>query len=239
MEETVELAYRAMMRRERLRHVAMNVAKLVRLRNDADLARDVASSNIVGIDGMGIVYGLRLQGIEATRVPGCDLMFRLLELCAHHGFRPFILGARQDVLEQAVSEAKKRWPGIKFAGSRNGYFGFEEEQGVVDEIRESGADCLFVAMPTPRKERFLARHFDALSIPFVMGVGGSVDVLSGHVSRAPEGWQKAGLEWLYRLLQEPRKMAWRYASTNTAFMFLLLKDMVRRRLHERAAQRRG
>ena len=224
MDATVARAHAAMVEREATRHVALNVAKLVKLRSDPELARDVADSTIVGIDGMGIVYGLRLQGIEAERVSGCDLMYALMEHCARHGFRPFVLGARQDVLEAALDEARRRWPGLEFAGARNGYFAAEEEPGIVEQIRASGADCLFVAMPTPRKERFLARNADSLSVPFVMGVGGSIDVLAGKVSRASPRWQQGGLEWLHRLLQEPRKMLWRYASTNTAYAFLLLRE---------------
>jgi N-acetylglucosaminyldiphosphoundecaprenol N-acetyl-beta-D-mannosaminyltransferase len=226
MEETVAVAHEAMTRRAKVRHVALNVAKLVKLRNDPELARDVADSTIVGIDGMGIVYGLRLRGVSAERVSGCDLMFALMAHCARHGLRPFILGAREDVLQRAMAEARRRWPGITFAGSRNGYFTPEEEPGIVRQIDESGADCLFVAMPTPRKERFLARHAQHLSVSFVMGVGGSIDVLAGHVSRASGRWQGAGLEWLHRLLQEPRKMFWRYASTNTIFAFLMLREVI-------------
>jgi N-acetylglucosaminyldiphosphoundecaprenol N-acetyl-beta-D-mannosaminyltransferase len=238
MEQTVELAHEAMVTRRPLRHVALNVAKLVKLRRDDDLARDVAESDIVGIDGMGIVHALRLQGVRATRVAGCDLMFALLPHCAQQGLRPYLLGARQDVLDRALAEARKRWPGIVFAGARNGYFGAEEEPAIVAAIRDSGADCLFVAMPTPRKERFLARWSSELGVPFVMGVGGSVDILAGHVSRAPEAWQKTGFEWLHRLLQEPRKMLWRYVSTNSVFAALLAREWVARRMGRRSGATR-
>jgi N-acetylglucosaminyldiphosphoundecaprenol N-acetyl-beta-D-mannosaminyltransferase len=226
MEETVARAHQAMIERTTVRHVALNVAKLVKLRSDPELARDVADSTIVGIDGMGIVYGLRLQGVAAERVSGCDLMYALMAHCAAHGLRPFVFGARQDVLERAAREAQRRWPGLTFAGLRNGYFAAEDEPAIVEQIRASGADCLFVAMPTPRKERFLARHANRLGVPFVMGVGGSIDVLAGEVSRASDRWQKTGFEWLHRLLQEPRKMAWRYASTNTMFAFLMVREWI-------------
>ena len=229
LEETVALADRAMRERRPKRHVALNVAKLVKLRKDPELARDVSESDIVGIDGMGIVYGLRMQGVAAERVSGCDLMFALFDHCARKGFRPYILGAREQVLVLAIDEARRRWPGLRFAGSCNGYFRPDEEADVVEAIRKSGADCLFVAMPTPRKERFLARWGADLEVPFVMGVGGSVDVLAGQVSRAPDRWQRGGFEWLHRLLQEPRKMLWRYASTNTVFALLMLRDAVERK----------
>jgi N-acetylglucosaminyldiphosphoundecaprenol N-acetyl-beta-D-mannosaminyltransferase len=96
----------------------------------------------------------------------------------------------------------------------------------VDAIRVSGADCLFIGMPTPRKERFLAAHRDLLGVPFIMGVGGSFDVVAGKVNRAPAKLQALGLEWLYRVYQEPGRMWWRYAKTNTIFAFLLLRAMM-------------
>ena len=101
-------------------------------------------------------------------------------------------------------------PNIRFAGMRDGYFAADREKEVVEEIRNSGADCLFIAMPTPRKERFLSAYRDQLQVPFIMGVGGSFDVLAGDVTRAPPLMQKSGLEWLYRIYQEPSRMWWRY-----------------------------
>jgi N-acetylglucosaminyldiphosphoundecaprenol N-acetyl-beta-D-mannosaminyltransferase len=192
------------------------------------LNRDVITADIIGLDGMGIVLALQCFGVRrAERVPGVDLMFALMAVCAKRELRPFILGARRDALDQAKAVAAERWPGLSFAGTRDGYFTAEQEQEVVEEIRASGADCLFVAMPTPRKERFLQRYRRDLGVSFVMGVGGSVDVLAGVVSRAPQWMQRAGLEWLHRLLQEPRKMAWRYVSTNTAFLGIVVTGFAR------------
>lgn len=223
-EQTVGVAIDAMCNDGSVYHVALNVAKFVKMRKDPELRRDVTSADIVGLDGMGIVLGLRLFGVRrAERVPGVDLMFALLQECAARDLRPFILGARREALDQAQAVAKERWPGLEFAGTRDGYFNAEMEDSVVQEIRASKADCLFVAMPTPRKERFLHQHRHELNVPFVMGVGGSVDVLAGVVSRAPDWMQRVGLEWLHRLLQEPRKMAWRYVSTNTAFLWILAR----------------
>jgi N-acetylglucosaminyldiphosphoundecaprenol N-acetyl-beta-D-mannosaminyltransferase len=222
LDETVGTAVAAMRSGQPITHVALNAAKFVKMRSDPELRRDVVSADVVGIDGMGILIALRLFGSRAPeRVPGVDLMFALLQACAERGYRPFILGARRDALDRAMAVAKQRWPGLEFAGTRDGYFRREEETEVVEAIRASKADCLFVAMPTPRKERFLHEHRGSLDVPFIMGVGGSVDVLAGAVSRAPVWMQQAGLEWLHRLLQEPRKMAWRYISTNSAFFWIL------------------
>lgn len=231
LEQTAVRAVDAMLMRKPTHHVALNVAKLVNMRRNDELKRDVNESHIVGIDGMGIVWGARALGIDVPeRVSGVDLMERLLEVSSQLEFRPYFLGARQDVLERAVMKAIERWPGLALAGSRNGYFSADQEDQIVDEIRAAKPDCLFIAMPTPRKERFLRKHRDRLNIPFIMGVGGSLDVLAGHVSRAPDKMQRAGLEWLYRVYQEPRRMWWRYANTNVVFAGLLARAWVAQRM---------
>jgi N-acetylglucosaminyldiphosphoundecaprenol N-acetyl-beta-D-mannosaminyltransferase len=228
-EETVNRAIDAMLTRKTTHHVAMNVAKLVKAQSDPELKRDVVQSHIVGVDGMGIVWGARALGIKVPeRVAGVDLMESLLAVCAAHDFRPYFLGARHHVLEKALINALHRWPGLRFAGYRDGYFDREEEGGIVEKIRASRADCLFIAMPTPRKERFLAQYRDVLDVPYIMGVGGAVDVLAGYVKRAPRGMQQHGLEWLYRSCQEPGRMWWRYASTNAVYAAMLGKEIARR-----------
>ncbi|MEM6266863.1 MAG: WecB/TagA/CpsF family glycosyltransferase, partial [Pseudomonadota bacterium] len=193
LEELVDLAERAMAQKVMMRHTALNVAKLVNMRSDEELASDVNTSDIVGIDGKGIVYGLRLFGVpKAERVAGIDLFYAILEHCAQTGRRPFVLGAKQDNLELAIAKAQQMYPGLEFAGSRNGYFSGEDHSTIVETIARSGADCLFVAMPTPHKERFLNAYAADLGVPFIIGIGGSVDVLAGQISRAPGWMQDAG-----------------------------------------------
>ncbi len=238
MTETVELARSSMLSRSRLQHVALNVAKLINTRTNPILAADVANSDLVSIDGMGIVWGARLLDLPVTeRVTGIDLLNELLTVCATDGFRPYFLGATDDVLQRAIDQVQKKHPDIHFAGMRDGYFKPEQEHDVVADIQSSGADCLFIGMPTPRKERFLATHRDELKVPFIMGVGGSFDILAGHVRRAPTRMQSLGLEWLYRVYQEPGRMWWRYAKTNALFAGILTNAIVQHHLH--ATQRSG
>jgi len=229
MTETVDLARQAMRSRSRLHHVALNVAKLVNMRSDPVLAADVAGSDIVGLDGMGVVWGARCLGIPAsTRVSGVDLLVELLAVCETEGFKPYFLGATGEVLALAVQRTQKKHPGLRFAGWHNGYFTAADEAEVVADIRASGADCLFIAMPTPRKERFLAAYRDVLGVSFIMGVGGALDILSGQVLRAPLPMQRLGLEWLYRIYQEPRRMWWRYLRTNSIFAGIIARKLLRR-----------
>ena len=226
-EETVALAEQAIKSRSQCVHVALNVAKFVKMRDDPDLRADVTGGDIIGIDGMGIAWGLRLFGAdEVPRVTGVDLMQAMLKKAAENGYRPYILGATQEILDQAVTKARARWPGLEMAGARNGYFTADDEVAIVQAINASGADCLFLAMPTPKKERFLVAYAGQLTVPFIMGVGGSVDVLAGKVARAPQWMQSAGLEWLHRLLQEPRKMFMRYASTNGRFAWIIITQRI-------------
>jgi N-acetylglucosaminyldiphosphoundecaprenol N-acetyl-beta-D-mannosaminyltransferase len=232
LDETIARAVGAMRNRVLVQHVAINVAKVINMRRQPDLRRDVIESHIAGVDGMGVVWGARLVGVQVPeRVAGIDLMMHLLEVCSEQGFRPYFLGARPDVLLRAIDEATRRWPGLKFAGWRDGYFQAGEEPAVVEEIRRSGADCLFIGMPTPRKERFLHEHRDHLGVPFIMGVGGSFDVLSGLVARAPVPMQELGLEWLHRTFQEPHRMWRRYFETNLAFAGLLASEICSRAWH--------
>lgn len=227
MAETIERAKVAMRNRMRVHHVALNVAKFVNMRSDELLRADVMGSDLIGVDGMGILWALRLFGVPATeRVTGIDLFWEILNVCDKDGFRPFLLGATPSVLQRAADVIAAKFPSIQLAGLRDGYFRPEEESEVVEQIIKSKADCLFIAMPTPRKERFLAAYRDHLSVPFIMGVGGSLDVIAGHVSRAPRKMQSMGLEWLYRVYQEPRRMWWRYVKTNTIFAGILIRGML-------------
>ena len=207
----------------------MNVAKFVRLRSDSDLRGDVFDADLVSVDGMGILIGARMLGVPVPeRVTGVDLMQNLLARCAAEGFRPYLLGSRPGVLETAIANLQRTYPSLRLAGSHHGYFAPEQEAEIVQAIRACRPDCLFVAMPTPQKERFMSRHRAELDVPFAMGVGGSIDILAGYTRRAPRAWQRSGFEWLYRVLQEPRRMWRRYLTTNAAFCCILILALCRR-----------
>jgi N-acetylglucosaminyldiphosphoundecaprenol N-acetyl-beta-D-mannosaminyltransferase len=221
--ETLHKIETSIISRNRLQHVALNVAKLVSLQKNTELREDVGSADIVGIDGMGIVLALRILGHkDVARVAGVDLMSDVLSLCAEKGFRPYFLGAKPDVVSRAVAVAIQKYPNLKFAGFQDGYFSERDDPIRMGRVKISGADCLFIGMPSPRKERLLREWRDKLDVPFIMGVGGSIDILAGTTKRAPQWMQSTGLEWAYRTYQEPRRMWRRYLSTNTRFAFMLL-----------------
>ena len=229
MDQAVAACERAIEDGRYLQHMSVNVAKLVSLNQDRGLRDAVAACRLITADGQGVVWAAGLLGKPLPeRVAGIDLMLRMLERAALRGYRPFILGARDEVLEQAVARLRQRHPDLELAGWENGYFDDAAIPALCERIRSSGADMLFVAMSSPRKELFLDEYGASLGVPFAMGVGGAIDVVAGRTRRAPAPLQRLGLEWLYRLSQEPRRLAPRYVSTNLGFAGLLGRELLRR-----------
>jgi N-acetylglucosaminyldiphosphoundecaprenol N-acetyl-beta-D-mannosaminyltransferase len=211
-------------------HVVVNVDKLVKASRDEQLRRIINECALINADGMPVVWASRLLGKPLKeRVAGVDLFEALMARAAARGWRVFLLGAREDVVQAVRATYLRKYPQLAIAGCRNGYWhGEQEEAAVVEQIRASGADLLFVAISSPKKEQFLGRYQAAMRIPFAMGVGGTFDVAIGKVKRAPLWMQKAGLEWFFRFLQEPRRMFRRYFIDDMAFIWLLIKEAARR-----------
>ncbi|HUI06843.1 MAG TPA: WecB/TagA/CpsF family glycosyltransferase [Verrucomicrobiae bacterium] len=206
-------------------HVVVNVDKIVKLQTDPELRKAVLSCDLISADGQPIIWASRiLQQPIKERVTGVDLFGSLVERCAQRGHRLFFLGARQEVVERVVNILQVKHPSLQIAGWRNGYWQPDEERDVVDAIRRARPEILFVAMSSPKKELFLATWKQELSVPFVMGVGGTFDVVAGRVKRAPRWMQKWGLEWLFRLAQEPRRMWRRYLVEDMAFFRLVWRE---------------
>src|SRR5262249_38675842 len=149
----------------------------------------------------------RLLGYQLPeRVAGIDLMLGMLDLAKRKRYRVYCLGATVEVLQKVVQRIGVDYPEVLVVGSQHGYFSETDEEKIVEDIIAARPDILFVAMTSPKKEQFLARWSERLGVPVCHGVGGSFDVLAGKVDRAPEGWQRLGLEWLYRVKQEPRRL---------------------------------
>ncbi|MDN3404862.1 WecB/TagA/CpsF family glycosyltransferase [Pseudoalteromonas sp. APC 3218] len=224
MQETVSFIESRIEQKQFLQHVVVNVAKIVNMQKDPVLAESVKACEVINIDGMGVVFGARFLGHDVPeRVAGVDLFHELLAMSAKREFPVFLLGATKEVVSKTVEVVKAQNPNLNIAGYNDGYF-WDDEEAVVNKIRESGAKLLFVAITSPKKENFINKWQDKLGVDFVMGVGGTFDVVSGKVKRAPQWMQKAGLEWLYRVLQEPGRMWKRYLVTNSKFALLLLKS---------------
>lgn len=229
MEETLERVEDFVRARRPHQHVVVNVDKLVKASRDEDLRRIINARDLVNVDGMPVVWASRLLGKPLKeRVAGIDLFEALMRRAADKGWRVFLLGARPDVVREVAATYARRYPALVLAGVRDGYWqGKDAEAGVVRQVRDSRADLLFVAISSPMKERFLGLYQAEMRIPFAMGVGGSFDVATGRVKRAPAWMQKAGLEWFFRFLQEPRRMFRRYFIDDMAFIWLVIKEAAR------------
>ena len=142
------------------------------------------------------------------------------------GYKIYFLGAREEIVKKVVDKYKTDFPGLNISGWRNGYWNESEEEKVVADIVAAQPDVLFFAMSSPRKEIFLRKYLNRMGIPFVMGVGGAFDVIAGKVKRAPEWVQRIGMEWLFRVIQEPRRLWKRYLIGNAVFMYVVLKEFV-------------
>jgi|HubBroStandDraft_1064217.scaffolds.fasta_scaffold148679_2 N-acetylglucosaminyldiphosphoundecaprenol N-acetyl-beta-D-mannosaminyltransferase len=211
--------------------ITANAFHLCMMRRNRELALSCRAAHLTVADGMSVVWALRASGQPAPeRVAGVDLMARLLAAAGEHRLRVYFLGARREVVTALVETSRIQYPGIEIAGFRDGYFGLDDHLDIVEEIRASRAHILFVGMPSPFKEIWCERHRERLDVPIIIGVGGSFDVLAGFIRRAPRWAQAAGLEWLWRLLMEPRKLWKRYLTTNFEFIWLAGREIVARHL---------
>ena len=226
--QVVEICDTCMDSHARVTVGVVNAAKVVNLRSNHMLRESLMHCDLLLADGQSVVWASRLLGRPLPeRVAGIDLFESLLELGARERRSVFLLGARQDVLDRLVAALRARWPDLPIAGAHHGYFTDEEAPQVAARIAASGADMLFLGITSPKKEIFLARYGAELGVSVLHGVGGSFDVMAGVTKRAPESWQRLGMEWAYRLKQEPRRLARRYLSTNTAFLGLLVRERLR------------
>ena len=221
MEESLQKCEELIMNRN-AQHVVINASKIVLAESSKPLRKIINECALINVDGMSIVWAARLMRIPVPqRVTGIDLMYRLLESARDKNYRVYLLGAREDVMEKVASNFKKS--GIRIVGQRNGYWSESEEDSIVANIARTRPDLLLVAMPSPQKELFLSRNMGNLNVGLAFGVGGSFDVEAGVTQRAPLVLQKMGLEWFFRLVQEPRKMFKRYLVGNLKFSCLYLK----------------
>jgi N-acetylglucosaminyldiphosphoundecaprenol N-acetyl-beta-D-mannosaminyltransferase len=231
MAETIARIEGIIAARRPSQHLAISATNVVAVQEDPRLRTIMEECAIVSADGQGIVWASKLLGDPLPeRVNAADLMEALFPVAEAKGYRIYVLGARQDVLERAISNLERRFPKLEIAGYRNGYFGSEDDAEVVEAIRSARSDLLFAAMSSPKKEYWLAEHKHELGVPFVMGVGGAIDAVAGLTRRAPMWVRKIGMEWFFRMIQEPRRLARRFVIGNAKFLWILLGELARQPL---------
>jgi len=205
----------------------INANKIAQVRNDSDMGRIMRKADYVLTDGQPLLPMARLLGVKVPeRIDGIGLMGKLLKLADERRYSVYLLGAKQEVLDTCVAKIRKQYPNLRIAGSRNGYFSEKDTPGVVAQIRAAKPDLLFLGMGSPMKERFADRYAADLGATVIQGVGGSFDVMADLVKRAPVWVQRIGMEWMFRVIQEPRRMFWRYATTNATCLWVFARDFV-------------
>lgn len=214
----------------------VNVAILMMMRADSRLQDFVGRAALVVADGQPLVwcapwFGQRLP----ERVTGVDLVDALCARAAREGRGVYLLGATEQIAAKAAQRLRDLCPNLQI-GFADGYFAAGEATARADRVCASGADILFVGMGVPRQENFLDEQWDRLGVGMAIGVGGSLDVLAGLRARAPLWVQKIGMEWLFRLVQEPRRLLPRYLATNSRFCWLILCALLKMKFGRRAGR---
>lgn len=223
MDQTVQRCVEIVAEGRAAQHVLINAGKVVMMEDVPGLRDTIAQCDLVNADGQSVVWAGRMLGLQVPeRVAGIDLMERLLTEAEDRSWPVYFLGARDEVLKACLVRVRAMHPRLRIAGHRDGYF--DEAAAAARAIRESGARLLFVGISSPKKEFFLAEQLAEMGPVFAMGVGGSFDVIAGLTKRAPVWMQRAGLEWFYRFVQEPRRMWKRYLVGNTRFAALVLRE---------------
>lgn len=226
MQETLQRVDLAICEKKQLHHTVVNAGKIVAMQEDVNLRKSVNEADIINADGQAVVWAAKfLKKPIKERVAGVDLMDNLVRMAAEKNYKVYLLGAKEEVVLRLKQIYTEKYGKELVAGYRNGYFKKEDEAEIVKDIVASGAQMLFVAITSPIKENFLYKYREALrQVNFIMGVGGSFDVFAGEVKRAPTWMQEIGMEWFYRVLQEPKRMWRRYLIGNSKFIYLVFKE---------------
>ncbi len=227
MDEAVQLCRTAIVEQRPVQVGVLNAAKVVNARHDEGLHAAMLSCDVILADGQSVVWASRMLGRPLPeRVAGIDLFLRLLELADVEHRSVYLLGATPEVVARVADVMRTQYPGARLVGYRDGYF--DDEASVAQDIAAARPDMLFLGMTSPKKEKFLERYQPLMKVPVTHGVGGSFDILAGVTKRAPERWQRAGMEWAYRLVQEPRRMWKRYLRTNVLFSLMVARELLSR-----------
>lgn len=227
--ETIDLVEIYVKKKIPLHLMGVNADKINTLKDDVILKNIVNGCGIINADGASVVLASKFLGEPLPeRVAGIDLMMSLIDLSAEKGYSIYLLGAKQDVVEKTAEVLLKQYPGLKIGGFRNGYFKEGDWDNVSEEIKSVNPDFVFVGITSPLKEYLIEYLQGQGHCSVFMGVGGSFDVISGQIPRAPLWMQKMNLEWLFRVIQEPKRLFKRYFVGNTVFIQNVLTDKVKR-----------
>lgn len=206
MQATVEWLLQSIQRRDTVQLVTVNPIMMMTALQDPDYMALLKRAELIVPDGTGVVWAAaHVKHPVAERVPGIDLVHRLMQLGEDYGWRFFLLGSDSDTIHEAARAVKERYPKLHIAGARDGYFTSEQDEEILAQIQHAQPHVLLVGRSAALQEPWMDRYKSRLDVPLMMGVGGSFDVMAGKLKRAPKLFQRLRLEWFYRLLQEPKR----------------------------------
>lgn len=243
LSETVCLMSDAIQNHEKLRIAVTPVNCILWARKNERLREIYNSAEIVTADGVPVVWASKLLKKPIRgRVTGLDLLPKFAEEAASKQYSFFFLGASEGVAEALAEALQIRYPGLEIAGTYSPPFAVrfseEENERIIEMVNRSNADVLWVSLTAPKQDYWIAHHFDKLDVSVAIGVGAAFDVVAGNIKRSPKWMQNWGLEWLYRLIQEPRRLARRYLLEAPLFLPLIVKQVFqKRRDHENSENR--
>lgn len=203
----------------------VNSDTFVQAINDVEYRSFLSNITFANIDGMSVVWALRFLGHRVKQRVACpDIYYSTLDLAIKKGHKVFFLGSTPETIIKLIENYHELYPNLIIAGYRNGYFARKDENEIVESINDSGANILFLGMPSPKKEQFINENATHIKANFLYGVGGVFDIEAGITKRCPIWLQKIGFEWLYRLLQEPNRLWKRYLISNTIFIKTIIDE---------------
>lgn len=236
LQDTVELLKECLKGDTLIKIYTPNTEIVMAAKDDSDLRELLNRGDLVIPDGIGLIYGAKIQGKPLKeRVTGSDTSMKLLEVANENNYSLYLLGGKEGVAKQAAENISEKYPGIRIAGHHHGYFkgshtgmkDSEEEERIIDDINENKPDIIFVGLGFPKGETWIDSNSHRLNAKVIISNGGVMDILAGNAKRAPEIYQKLGLEWLYRLFQDPSRIKRQLVLPKFMLIVLFNKDVIK------------
>jgi N-acetylglucosaminyldiphosphoundecaprenol N-acetyl-beta-D-mannosaminyltransferase len=225
--EFLELIHVAVDSEEKLLITGINAHAVNMIQDDSEFRALVNRSSLINIDGVSVLWALRFLGFKPPERVSCpDLFDKMAKFSNQNRLKVYLLGSTEGTVKKAAHSLRKKYPEMMITGARSGYFQEADIPGIIEEINRDNPQFLFLGMPSPKKESFAVHNLSGLNVNVILGVGGLFDILAGNIRRAPVWVQKIGMEWFFRMVQEPGKYWKRYLFGNVKFIFLVLRTRI-------------
>lgn len=232
--ELIELLFDAIRNRKSCQVLGVNAAFVVCSNRSKKFRENLESTTYLPIDGFWVAFAGKILGFKDVEHVGIErFVYKYLDLLADKRCTVYLLGAREHIVDKAAEEILKRYKGISIVGVRNGYFNETEEEDILFNINNKNPDLILVGMGSPKREYWMSKYRDRIKSPVIIGVGGLFDVVAGEVPPASDWIKNHGLEWIFRFYHDPRRLWRRYLFDNPFFIWLVLNEIIRKKLFTR------